>query len=134
MTYGELPATGLYIVLSIVVVWSAILTAQIADVRKRERSDWREEARRLRKFAAWLLRIAKAGAGQMAVVLALAAWQAFDNRPPERGVLETWWSMAHIVVHLGLILFLLLFLVKWFRSMEKAPRRPIEPRLKRRRT
>ena len=122
MTYGELPETGLYVVLSIVVVWSAILTAQIADVRKREHADWKKEARRLGKFATWLLRIAKAGAGQMAVILAFAAWHAFDTRPREQGILETWWNMVHILVHLGLILFLLRFLIKWFRSMEKTPK------------
>ena len=41
MNYGELPATGLYVVLSIVVVLAAILTTQIADVRKRKGTDWK---------------------------------------------------------------------------------------------
>lgn len=124
MTYGELPATGLYIVLSIVVVWSAILTTQIADMRKRKRGGSRKEALRLRKFATWLLRIAKVGAVQMAVVLAFAARHAFHTRPRDQGFLETWWSTAHILVHLGLVVFLLGFLVMWFRSMERVPKTP----------
>lgn len=42
MNYGELPTTGLYIVLSVVVVWSAILTTQIAEVRKRSYRKWKK--------------------------------------------------------------------------------------------
>ena len=121
MTYGELPETGLYVVLSIVVVWSAILTTQIADVRKREHAGWKNDAVRLKKFATWLLRIAKVGAGQMVVVLSFAAWHAINTRPREQGVLETWWSTAHIIVHLIVVFFLFRFLVAWFRSMERAP-------------
>ena len=124
MTFGELPETGLYVVLSIVVVWSAILSAQIADVRKREHAGWEKDAVRLKKFAKWLLRIAKVGAGQMIVVLLFAAWQAFNTRPGDQGVLETWWTTAHIVVHLGVVVFLLGFLVAWFQSMERVPKTP----------
>ena len=124
MTYGELPTTGLYVVLSIVVVWSAILTAQIADVRKREHEGWETDARRLRKFATALLCISKVGAGQMVIVLAMAAWHAYETRPKDHGLLETWWSTAHILVHLAVIACMLIFLVRWFRSMERAPKTP----------
>ena len=51
MNYGELPATGLYVVLSIVVVFAAILTMQIADVGKRNETNWKENARRLDPLA-----------------------------------------------------------------------------------
>ena len=124
MIYGELPETGLYVVLSIVVVWSAILTTQIADVRKREHAGWEKDAVRLKKFATWLLRIAKAGAIQMAVVLVVAAWHAQETRPQDQGTPETWWSTAHILVHLGVALSLLGFLVAWFQSMERVPKTP----------
>ncbi len=124
MTYGELPTTGLYVVLSTVVVWSAILTTQIADVRRREPKDWKADAWRLWKFAKWLVFIAKAGAVQMVVVLSFAAWHAYETRPQDQGLLETWWSTAHILVHLGVVIFMLGFLVKWFRSMERAPETP----------
>lgn len=62
MSYGELPDTGLYVVLSIVVVLAAILTTKIADVRKRNSKDWMEDSVRLKRFATWLLWIAKIGA------------------------------------------------------------------------
>lgn len=123
MTYGELPATGLYVVLSIVVVLSAILTQQIADVRKHNIKDWKRDAVRLRKFAKWLILIAKVGAGQMAVVLLFAAWHAYKT-PEDQGLLETWWSIAHILVHLGVIVCLFYFLSTWFRSMERSPKTP----------
>ena len=124
MTYGELPTTGLYVVLSTVVVWSAILTTQIADVRRRELKDWKTDARRLRKFATGLVFIARAGAVQMAVVLLVAAWHAYETRPKDQGLLETWWSTAHILFHLGVVVSMFWFLFQWFRSMERAPKTP----------
>ena len=124
MTYGELPAIGLYVVLSIVVVWSAMLTAQIADVRKRELTNWKVDAKRLRKFATQLLLIARVCAGQLVVVLLFAAWEAYEAPPQGQGPIETWWSPAQIVVHLGIVVALFAFLVSWFQSMERTPKTP----------
>ena len=124
MSYGELPTTGLYIVLSVVVVWSAILTTQIADVRKRSYRKWKKDARRLKTYATWLLRIAKLGGGQVAIVLLWAAWESLQSLPERKGVVETWWSTAHILTHFIVVVALLVFLVKWFRSMQRNPKSP----------
>ena len=140
MNYGELPTTGLYIVLSIVVVWSAILTAQIAEVRARARpikpkggkrkggerghDDWKKDAIRLKKYATWLLRITKFAACQAAIVLLCAGWKAYRTRPESEGFVETWWSTVHILGHSAIVIALLVFLVKWFRSMERHPESP----------
>ena len=123
MSYGELPDTGLYVVLSIVVVLAAILTTQIADVRKRNSKDWMEDAVRLKRFATWLLWIAKIGAGQIAIVLLIAAWEGYRYRP-EGDWLMVWWSPTHALVHLVVVAALLIFLVRWFRSMERNPKSP----------
>ena len=124
MNYGELPTTGLYVVLSVVVVWSAILTTQIADVRKRSHEDWKKDARRLKTYATWLLRITKFAAGQVAIVLLFAAWESQQSVPEHKGLVETWWSTAHILAHFIVVVALLVFLVKWFRSMERDPTSP----------
>ena len=124
MTYGELPTTGLYIVLSVVVVWSAILTTQIADVRKRSYRKWKKDARRLKTYATWLLRITKLGGGQVAIVLLFAAWESLQSLPECKGVVETWWSTVHVLTHFVVVVVLLVFLVKWFRSMERDPTSP----------
>ena len=124
MSYGDLPTTGLYIVLSVVVVWSAILTTQIADVRKRGYDEWRQDARRLKTYATWLLRIAKLGGGQVAIVLLFAALDSLQHLPEGKGIVETWWSPVHILAHLIVVVVLFVFLAKWFRSMEREPTSP----------
>ena len=125
MNYGELPATGLYVVLSILVVLAAILTTQIADVRKRETPNWKKDAIRLKRFATWLLRIAKLGAIQMAIILLIAVWEAYRARP-DGDWHVIWWSTVHTAVHLVVVIALFAFLVRWFRSMERNPRAPID--------
>ena len=124
MSYGDLPTTGLYIVLSVIVVWSAMLTAQIADVRKRGDDERGQDARRLKAFATWLLRIAKLGGGQVAIVLLFAAWDSLQHLPEGKGIVETWWSPVHILAHLIVVVVLFVFLAKWFRSMEREPTSP----------
>ena len=124
MNYGEVPTTGLYIVLSVVVVWSAILTTQIAEVRKRSYRKWKKDARRLKTYATRLLRITKLGGGQLAIVLLFAAWESLQSLPEGKGIVETWWSTAHILAHFVVVAALLAFLVKWFRSMERDPKSP----------
>lgn len=119
MNYGELPATGLYVVLSIVVVLAAILTTQIADLRTRKGADKKDNAVRLKRFATALLWIAKVGAAQIAIVLLFATWDAYQTRPDRE-----WWSTAHIAVHLLVVIALLVFVVRWFRSMERNPKSP----------
>ena len=123
MDYGELPATGLYVVLSIVAVLAAILSTQIADVRTRKRTKWKEDARRLKRFATGLLLIAKLGAAQMVVVLLFAAWEARGGRLDGHWWV-TWWSTVHTVAHLLIVIALLVYVVRWFRSMERNPKSP----------
>ena len=123
MNYGELPATGLYVVLSIVVVLAAILTTQIADVRKRKGTDWKKDAVRLRRFATGLMWIAKVGAAQIMVVLLVAAWKAYGRRL-DGDAWGAWWSTVHTAVHLLVVFALFVFLVRWFRSMERNPKSP----------
>lgn len=123
MSYGELPDTGLYVVLSIVVVLAAILTTQIAEVRRRKGNHRMNEAVRLKRFATWLLLIAKVGAVQVAIVLLFAAWEAWPSEPDGYS-LAVWWSTAHALVHLVVAVALFVFLVRWFRSMERNPTSP----------
>ena len=111
MSYGDLPTTGLYIVLSVVVVWSAMLTAQIADIRKRGYDGWWRDARRLKISATWLLRIAKWGGGQVAIVLLFAAWDSLQHPPEGKGIVQTWWSPVHILAHL--MVLVALFISSW---------------------
>lgn len=123
MNYGELPATGLYVVLSIVVVLAAILTTQIADLRQRRGTDKKQNAFRLKRFATALLWIAKVGAVQIVIVLLFATWKAYQAGPDDDRWMA-WWSTAHTAVHLLVVIALLVFVVRWFRSMERNPKSP----------